>query len=252
MSQPIPKSGIVTANLRHLINTRVVITKGTQKGLIGIIKDMNGEKARIELIASNKVVDQPIANLKRKEYVFSAIPQQLQLTISRSENGMSFPLDLTRGGRQPPPNAAFGNMGPPSSIIPMQGMGGGNPYLNAGGATPGGGLAYGMTPNPYAYAAGGRTPAPNYGMTPNPYANAGGRTPGLVAGGATPAGALGGRTPAAALGGATPYASYGGSSSSFEYGSASNAGANPYANSGSGSRYGGAVSVSADHVKSAC
>lgn len=91
MSQPIPKSGIVTANLRHLINTRVVITKGTQKGLIGIIKDMNGEKARIELIASNKVVDQPIANLKRKEYVFSAIPQQLQLTISLQRERHVFP-----------------------------------------------------------------------------------------------------------------------------------------------------------------
>jgi transcription elongation factor SPT5 len=67
LSQPTAKSGITTANLRHLINTRVVITKGSFKGLIGIIKDMNGDKARVELQTNNRVVDQNVAHLKRKE-----------------------------------------------------------------------------------------------------------------------------------------------------------------------------------------
>ncbi len=67
LAQPSGKSGIMTTNLRHLINTRVVITKGSFKGLIGIIKDMYGEKARVELQTNNRVVDQNVAHLKRKE-----------------------------------------------------------------------------------------------------------------------------------------------------------------------------------------
>jgi transcription elongation factor SPT5 len=67
LGRPAPKSGVVMSNLRHLINTRVVITKGSYKGLIGIIKDMSGEKARVELATNNRVVDQLVTNLKRKE-----------------------------------------------------------------------------------------------------------------------------------------------------------------------------------------
>ena len=54
---------------RYLVNTHVVVVKGTQKGLQGIIKDTQGDKARVELKTNNKVVTVPIKSLKKKEYV---------------------------------------------------------------------------------------------------------------------------------------------------------------------------------------
>ena len=57
------------ANQRYLINTHVVIVKGTKKGLQGIVKDTQGDNARVELKTDNKVVTVAIANLKKKEYV---------------------------------------------------------------------------------------------------------------------------------------------------------------------------------------
>lgn len=60
-----------TANLNRnrLINTLVVVTKGTSKGLIGVIKDVQGENARVELKHNNKTLSVNLASLKRKEYV---------------------------------------------------------------------------------------------------------------------------------------------------------------------------------------
>jgi transcription elongation factor SPT5 len=60
-------TGPQAANRRHLINTHVVIVKGTKKGLQGIIKDTQGDNARVELKTDNKVVTVPIASLKKKE-----------------------------------------------------------------------------------------------------------------------------------------------------------------------------------------
>lgn len=55
------------ANQRYLVNSHVVVVKGTQKGLQGIIKDTQGDKARVELKTNNKVVTVPIKHLKKKE-----------------------------------------------------------------------------------------------------------------------------------------------------------------------------------------
>lgn len=54
-------------NKNRLINTPVVIIKGTQKGLMGIIKDVQGEKARVEMASNNKVLTIDLTSLKRKE-----------------------------------------------------------------------------------------------------------------------------------------------------------------------------------------
>lgn len=56
-----------TVNRGRLINTLVVIVKGTHKGLMGVIKDILGEDARVELATNNRVVSINMMSLKRKE-----------------------------------------------------------------------------------------------------------------------------------------------------------------------------------------
>lgn len=53
----------------RLIDVTVVIIKGINKGLVGLIKDINGEMARIELQSSNKTVTINKSALMRKELV---------------------------------------------------------------------------------------------------------------------------------------------------------------------------------------
>ncbi len=54
-------------NKGRLVNTLVVIVKGGRKGLMGVIKDVLGESARIELVTNNKMELIPLSALKRKE-----------------------------------------------------------------------------------------------------------------------------------------------------------------------------------------
>ena len=54
-------------NKGRLVNTLVVIIKGGRKGLMGVIKDVLGESARIELVTNNKMELIPLTSLKRKE-----------------------------------------------------------------------------------------------------------------------------------------------------------------------------------------
>jgi transcription elongation factor SPT5 len=53
-----------------LIGARVVIVKGTHKGYIGIIKDVNGNICRVELNTGNKVISIDREKLKRKLWAF--------------------------------------------------------------------------------------------------------------------------------------------------------------------------------------
>ncbi|ODN82947.1 transcription elongation factor SPT5 [Cryptococcus amylolentus CBS 6039] len=180
----------VNANRNRLINTLVVVTKGTNKGLIGVIKDVQGETARVELKTSNKTLSIALVSLKRKD----------------AKTGATFPLEsggsfAAPGGFGAPRNNPY-DVGPYGGQTAMHpSMGGATPGL-MGGKTPG--ARFGQTPNPYAAGVGN-------GKTPNPYASAasGGKTPAAAyaAGGKTPAwGANGGKTPAygAANGGKTP------------------------------------------------
>lgn len=54
-------------NKNRLVNTLVVVVKGTQKGLMGVIKDIQGEKARVEMATNNKILTLDLTSLKRKE-----------------------------------------------------------------------------------------------------------------------------------------------------------------------------------------
>ncbi|WWC65232.1 transcription elongation factor SPT5 [Kwoniella dejecticola CBS 10117] len=197
-------------NRNRLINTLVVVTKGTSKGLMGTIRDIQGDNARVELKTNNKTLTIALTSLKRKD----------------QKTGATYPLEAGAGpggyGRGP---AAGGYDVNPYSGAPMNGgqtpggLGGRTPAPGQFGRTPNpyaaGGIG-GKTPNPYATgaAAGGRTPAPGWGAdgkTPAPgWGGAGGKTPGWAgSGGKTPApGFDGGRTPAwgagAGAGGKTP------------------------------------------------
>jgi transcription elongation factor SPT5 len=166
LPQYVSKQG---GNYRHLINTKVVIIKGTNKGIRGMIKDTTGDKARVELETNNKVVPLPFDWLKKRD------PVSGQLT----------PLQVYRVGQ-----AVMASERMDSSTNPYANAGPMMPTpLTMGGPTPASGVPYGMTPNPYAMAGGGRTPAPGlaYGMTPNPYAQmGGGKTPAAMGWGTTP------------------------------------------------------------------
>jgi transcription elongation factor SPT5 len=54
-------------NKNRIVNTLVVVTKGTQKGLMGVIKDVLGDKARVEMATNNKILTLDMTSLKRKE-----------------------------------------------------------------------------------------------------------------------------------------------------------------------------------------
>ncbi|GAA5888624.1 hypothetical protein JCM6882_009024 [Rhodosporidiobolus microsporus] len=172
------------------INRRIAVTQGTYKGHAGIIKDVTGNQARVELHSVRKVITVDIAKLKEQKPDGTLVP-----LMERPGGGPGY------GGRTGfnRENSSFSTA---SNSAPLGGGGGG--YGGAGGY--GGRAAMpppdfrGAAPgtNPYA---GGRTPAPSYagGKTPAP-SYAGGKTPAPGYGGATPFG--GGATPFG--GGATP------------------------------------------------
>lgn len=198
----------------RLIGVRVVITLGTFKGYIGIIKDMNGTTARVELNTSNKVISIHKDKLRRPSDKPGEKPQPLE-----SYRSMGPPSSNYNGARTPNPHE-FGSKTPAwgSSRTP-------NPY---GGRTPAWNTST-RTPNPYdsgaktpawnvssrtpnPFADGSRTPAWNASIrTPNPYVS-GWATPGHSGGGGGGGGGggsgsgsgLGGATPGRAWGGATP------------------------------------------------
>ncbi|KIJ64684.1 hypothetical protein HYDPIDRAFT_175264 [Hydnomerulius pinastri MD-312] len=150
------------------IGVLVAVVKGPQKGYLGVIKDTNGNLARVELHTGNKVITIDKAKLYRKLPDGSLIP-------------LTQPYNPNRGGQ-----GGFRTPGAPARTP--------NPFAQAtGGRTPWGG---GRTPNPYA-SGDGKTPAWNASSrTPNPHAD-GGKTPAWNASSRTPNPHQdGGKTPA--------------------------------------------------------
>lgn len=187
--------GSMGPNLRHLINTPIVVVRGTHKGLRGVIKDTTGDKARVELATNNRVVTLGFESLKKKDPVTGIVtPLEVKRMGTYQLPSQSVQTPAVMGGMTP----GFNPYSRPGGMTPAI-----NPYALPGGMTPAA-VPYGQTPNPYAMQ-GGRTPAPmGFGQTPNPYA-IGGRTPAYGVGGQTPYGAAaGGKTPYGA-GGQTPY-----------------------------------------------
>lgn len=198
MLMPPPATSI---NKGRMVNTLVVVTKGSNKGLMGVIKDVQGDSARVELATNNKILTINLGFLKRKD----------------PKTGQTYALDT----------AGFGSYNGGAGGRPAAGGYDVNPYTGApmnGGQTPALGgrtpaARFGQTPNPYATGAygGGKTPNPyaagGGGRTPAPgtWGGSGGKTPGWAgSGGKTPgwagAGGAGGRTPAPGFadGGKTP------------------------------------------------
>lgn len=227
------QGGMVSGNMGRgprdrLIGTTVQVISGPQKGIIGIVKDTNGNIARVELSTGNKIIMIPKEKLKR-----------------RNPDGSLEMIDVPRTPLSGP--RAMGAWGGASGGgTPNPYRGGArtaNPY--AGSQTPAwGGNLDSRTPNPHhpaktpAWNANAKTPNPYGGdgktpawsassRTPNPYAAAGGwggatpKPPSSSWGGATPApngasSSWGGATPARpAWGGATPRAEWGESSTSW-------------------------------------
>ncbi|KAH8829241.1 transcription elongation factor SPT5 [Flagelloscypha sp. PMI_526] len=251
-------SGMMRGPRDRAIGSLVTIVKGLNKGLIGTIKDTNGNTARVELHnAFNKMVSIDKSYLRR-----------------RLPNGQLEPLDgpSSRGG----PPGRGGGRGGGGGFGGGRGWGGGsrtpNPYNNGGqtpgfsggGRTPGWGGG-GRTPNPYG-GDGGRTPAWNAGSkTPNPYGESG-KTPAWTAGSKTPNPYGSGRTPAwggasqhqsnstsgGGWGGATPgnagsssSSSWGGPSESASWGNTNDPGTSGWGSETSGAFYGSAPTPAA-------
>lgn len=152
------------------IGAVITVVKGNHKGYNGIIKDINGTLARVELNTGNKVITIDKSKLYR-----------------RLPDGKLQPLSMPyhQQGQQR-------NMGPPAGV-PSRTP---NPYTASRTPAWGGG---GRTPNPFA-SGDGKTPAWNASSrTPNPYVADGGKTPAWNASSRTPnpyAGGDGGKTPA--------------------------------------------------------
>jgi len=166
------------------INRRVAVTRGTYKGNTGMIKDVTGQLARVELHSNNKVITVELAKLKEQ-----------------MPDGTLVELQERRGDG--PPGARGGS-----------GYGGRNGFERAGstfsqgpGMAPGGGGGYGAPPGGYGGPMGPPGGAGYGGATVYGGALGGGGGTGMYGGGRTPAPNFsGGRTPAPVFGGATPHA----------------------------------------------
>lgn len=162
----------------YLLNKSVSITRGPQKGYVGIVKAVMGDEARVELHSTAKTVK-----------------VKVELLAETDANGKPIRRAQSTAGSY----AGSGNYNPR--------MGGATPSYGGGGSTPA--WAGGRTPG---YAAGSRTPGYDMGnRTPGydfgnrtPAADYGSRTPAWDAGGRTPAWDAGSKTPAWDAGSKTP------------------------------------------------
>ncbi|BGP17756.1 hypothetical protein JCM10213_005338 [Rhodosporidiobolus nylandii] len=185
MAQPQVQTG-VSFRPDGRINRRVAVTMGTYKGHAGIIKDVTGNTARVELHSVRKVITVDVAKLKEQK------PDGTLVQLFEKPNGGPGYGGRTGFNRE---NSSFSTA---ANTAPLGGGGGsgygGAPgYGSRGGAPmppPGFNPHAGAGANPYA---GGKTPAPAYSGGKTPAPRFGGATP--FAGGATPFGAAGGATP---------------------------------------------------------
>lgn len=184
----------------HRINRRVAVTRGTYKGNQGVIKDVTGNTARVELHSISKIITVDLDKLKERTDAGELIPLM-------DRPGGAGGYGARNGFAGGPPGATAANTAPLGGGAPGYGARAGAPGGMFGGPPGAGGSAamYGGGRTPAPQYGGGRTPAPQYGggKTPAPQYG-GGKTPAPQYGGATPygVGAYGGAAPG--LGGATP------------------------------------------------
>ena len=76
-------SGIIGRGPRDkLIGTQVMVTRGPSKGVAGVIKDTNGNLARVELLTGNKVISIEKSKLRWRKYV--AFPYFSRVEVHRA------------------------------------------------------------------------------------------------------------------------------------------------------------------------
>ena len=194
-------SGVIGRGPRdRLIGTQVMVTKGPSKGIAGVIKDTNGNLARVELLTGNKVISIDKSKLRWRKYVIHSYSRfKIHCVVNRADGTLDGLDHKSAGGDMRPPSVNS-HAGPRTPVWKTPAWQGGatpniqnpktpawqassrtpNPYLD-GGKTPAWNVSS-RTPNPYA--DGGKTPAWNVTpRTPNPYAGGGGGGGGWSGGG---------------------------------------------------------------------
>ncbi|KAM0750817.1 transcription elongation factor Spt5 [Meredithblackwellia eburnea MCA 4105] len=187
--QPVPQAAAgVTQRRDGRIHRKVSVTRGPQKGYAGVIKDVTGQMARVELYTNSKVITISLESLKEQKPDGSLVP-----LMERPGGGPGYGARGGGGG-----GGGFaapgGGYSTGSNGSALGGQNGRTPFPAYGGKTPA--WNGGRTPAPRY--DGGRTPAPNSGAGGAWDANSG-RTP-MVQSGASSAWNAGSRTPGPAAG----------------------------------------------------
>ncbi|PLW52216.1 hypothetical protein PCANC_02297 [Puccinia coronata f. sp. avenae] len=144
------------------------IIKGPNKGLQGIIKDINGLLARVELHTNNKTltIEKTKLGAKGRDGKVHPLADLARENFNSSGRPGGFGSSSSNGSR-----SSYGGPTGSNSVR----YGGQSVHGGVGSATPAWGASGGRTSNPYA--DGSRTSYPgDGGRTSNPYAD-GGRTP---------------------------------------------------------------------------
>ena len=107
----------------RLIGTPVMVIKGPSKGVAGVIKDTNGNLARVGLLTGNKVISIDKSKLKRRKYVtYSYSCLKIHCVATRADgtleklNRESADEATTASGQPPcqPENGCLGDTTMPS------------------------------------------------------------------------------------------------------------------------------------------
>lgn len=193
------------------LNQHVSVRKGPYKGKKGIIKDANGDVARVEMHNPAKIIPINKSDLLFELRPGSYVPHEQFLENFRSRNSN---FNRNSGGPRggfPQPGGSYGRQPYSSMSPPMQQFAGGSIHSNTGNKTPSwssGGKTPAWNSSP---GAGGKTPSWSSGSkTPSwgAASSSGGKTPSWEAGSGskTPSWSNGNKTPAWSDGGKTPSA----------------------------------------------
>ena len=232
------------------VGKNVRVKKGGYKGLMGIVKDITGSEARIELHTKNKIVTVNIANLTFLDANGNATsfqptsrdPPRSSMETSYGAGGgwqggaggrtpaVGAATPFAQGGRTPHWGATGANASALPSRTPAWGIGGG------GGGGGGGGAGAGVGARTPAYGMGGQTAYGGGNMT----TYGGGRTPafGMAGSGHTAYGGGGGQT---AYGGTGHQTAHAGAGVHNGYGAGAGGNTGYGGNVGGGTGYGGVV-----------
>ena len=166
-------SGVLGRGPRdRLIGTPVMVIKGPSKGVAGVVKDTNGNIARVELLTGNKVISIDKSKLKGRKCVIRSYSRfEVHCVITRADGTLEELERRLMGGDMRPPSVNP-HVGPRTPAWKTPAWQGGTTPNIQNPKTPAWQVSS-RTPNPYL-DGGGKTPAWNVSSrTPNPYADGG-------------------------------------------------------------------------------